>query len=288
MAEPRDQGGRGGDRRAGEEPGGSDGGRPDAPLTIAEFMRKIVGRLFIYSLFPVLFSQAFALRRHALNFAPPVGPPAGRIGRGEPLHFLAIGDSIVAGVGARRIEHSTVGHVARFMSGRLSREINWRAAGRIGASARGVRVFVLPELPPQAFDAILVSVGVNDVLKLERSGRYRRQLLKLLRELRRHSPDAVIACLGLPPLDEFPKLKRPLRWIVGSRVRRFDQVAREALLRVPDVVHIPVRFSTRAEMFADDGLHPSETSQRRLAKIIAGVMTPRLDASNRIAPDRAC
>lgn len=288
MAEPRDQGGRGGDRRAGEEPGGSDGERPDAPLTIAEFMRKIVGRLFIYSLFPVLFSQAFALRRHALNFAPPVGPPAGRIGRGEPLHFLAIGDSIVAGVGARRIEHSTVGHVARFMSGRLSREINWRAAGRIGASARGVRVFVLPELPPQAFDAILVSVGVNDVLKLERSGRYRRQLLKLLRELRRHSPDAVIACLGLPPLDEFPKLKRPLRWIVGSRVRRFDQVAREALLRVPDVVHIPVRFSPRAEMFADDGLHPSETSQRRLAKIIAGVMTPRLDASNRIAPDRAC
>ena len=287
MADPRDRSGRGGDRRAGEEPE-SDGERPDAPLSIAEFMRKIVGRLFIYSLFPVLFSQAFALRRHALNFAPPVGPPAGRIGRGEPLHFLAIGDSIVAGVGARRIEHSTVGHVARFMSGRLSREINWRAAGRIGASARGVRVYVLPELPPQAFDAILVSVGVNDVLKLERSGRYRRQLLKLLRELRRHSPEAVIACLGLPPLDEFPKLKRPLRWIVGSRVRRFDQVAREALLRVPDVVHIPVSFSPRAEMFAADGLHPSETSQRRLAKIIAGVMTPRLDASNRIAPDDAC
>jgi len=267
------------------EPQGDDSG---GSLTVAQVVRKLVGRLFIYSLFPVVFSQAFTLRRRAMNFVPPVGAPEGRIGRGEPLRFLAIGDSIVAGVGARRIEQSTVGHVARFMSGRLSREINWHAAGKIGASARGVRVDVLPGLPAQAFDAILVSVGVNDVLKFERSGRYRRQLLKLLRDLRRHSPDAVIACLGLPPLDEFPKLKRPLRWIVGLRVRRFDQVAREALERVPDTLHIPVRFSPRPEMFTDDGLHPSETSQRRLAKIIAGVMTPQLDVSKRNARDTGC
>ncbi|MGC1816232.1 MAG: SGNH/GDSL hydrolase family protein [Casimicrobiaceae bacterium] len=261
---------------------------PDRAFSAVELARKLVGRLFIYALFPVMLSQAFALRRHALNFVPPVGPQAGKIGRGDPLHFLAIGDSIIVGVGARRIEQSTVGHVARFMSGRLSREINWHAAGKIGASARGVRVDVVPGLPPRAFDAILVSVGVNDVLKLERSARYRRQLLKLLRELRRHSPEAVIACLGLPPLDEFPKLRRPLRWIVGLRVRRFDQVAREALERVPGVMHIPVRFSPRPEMFTVDGLHPSETSQRRLAKIVAGVMTPRLDDAKRSATDARC
>jgi hypothetical protein len=29
-------------------------------------------------------------------------------------------------------------------------------------------------------------------------------------------------------------------------------------------------------MFSDDGLHPSEPSQRRLAKIIAGALTPSL------------
>ena len=261
---------------------------PDRAFSAVELARKLVGRLFIYALFPVMLSQAFALRRHALNFVPPVGPQTGKIGRGDPLHFLAIGDSIIVGVGARRIEQSTVGHVARFMSGRLSREINWHAAGKIGASARGVRVDVVPGLPARAFDAILVSVGVNDVLKLERSARYRRQLLKLLRELRRHSPEAVIACLGLPPLDEFPKLRRPLRWIVGLRVRRFDQVAREALERVPGVMHIPVRFSPRPEMFTVDGLHPSETSQRRLAKIVAGVMTPRLDDAKRGATDARC
>src|SRR5678816_4061075 len=110
---------------------------------------------------------------------------------GEPLHLLAIGDSIIAGVGARRIQQSTVGHVARFMSGRLAREINWYAAGMIGAGARRVRRDVVPALPAQRFDAILLSVGVNDVLKLERSGRFRRQLLKLVRDLRVHSPDAV-------------------------------------------------------------------------------------------------
>ena len=67
-----------------------------------------------------------------------------------------------------------------------------------------------------------------------------------------------------------------MRWIVGYRVRKFDAVAREALTRVPGVLHIPMRYRPRAEMFADDGLHPSETSQRRLAKLIAAEMTPRI------------
>jgi lysophospholipase L1-like esterase len=248
----------------------------EKPLTVGRLAKKLVGRLVVYALFPVFFTQAFALRRHALQLTPAVGPPAGRIGRGEPLHFLAVGDSIIAGVGARRIQQSTVGHVARFMSGRLSREINWRAAGVIGAGARSVRRDVVPALPQQRFDAILVSVGVNDVLKLERSARFRRQLLKLMRDLRVHSPDAVIAYLGLPPLGDFPKLKRPLRWIVGYRVRKFDAVARDAVTRLPGVLHIPVHFSPRVDMFSSDGLHPSETSQRRLAKIIAGVMAPRI------------
>jgi lysophospholipase L1-like esterase len=260
----------------------------DGPLTPARLARKLLGRLVVYALFPVFFSQAFALRRHALQLSPAVGPPEGRIGRGKPLHFLAIGDSIIAGVGARRIERSTVGHVARFMSGRLSREINWRAVGVIGASARRVRRDVIPVLPQQHFDAILLSVGVNDVLKLERSGRFRRQLLKLLRDLQKHSPHAVIAYLGLPPLHEFPKLRRPLRWIVGYRVRRFDAVAREALTRHPNVVHIPMTYSPRSHMFSDDGLHPSESSQRRLAKLIAGELAPRLaTVENRPSrPDR--
>ncbi len=255
----------------------------EKPLTMARLAQKLVGRLVVYALFPVFFTQAFALRRHALQLTPAVGPLSGRIGRGEPLHFLAVGDSIIAGVGARRIQQSTVGHVARFMSGRLSREINWRAAGVIGASARRVRRDVVPALPQQRFDAILVSVGVNDVLKLERSGGFRRQLLKLVRDLRAHSPDAVIAYLGLPPLGDFPKLKRPLRWIVGYRVRKFDAVARDALARMPDVLHIPMHFSPRLDMFSNDGLHPSETSQRRLAKIIAGAMTPRVASALRAA-----
>jgi len=255
---------------------GHDREAAEQPLTLGRLARKLLGRLVVYALFPVFFTQAFALRRHALQLTPAVGPPSGRIGRGEPLHFLAVGDSIIAGVGARRIQQSTVGHVARFMSGRLSREINWQAAGVIGAGARRVRRDVVPALPQQRFDAILVSVGVNDVLKLERSGRYRRQLLKLIRDLRTHSPDAVIACLGLPPLGDFPKLKRPLRWIVGYRVRKFDTVARDAVTRMPGVLHIPMRFSPRLDMFSSDGMHPSETSQRRLAKIIAGAMTPRI------------
>lgn len=242
-----------------------------SPLRLA---RQLVGRTLVYALFPVLISQAFALRRHALTLVPAAGAPRGRIGLGEPLRFLAIGDSIIAGVGARRVERSTVVHVARFMSGRLAREVHWQASSIIGASARRIRRDLVPALPPQPFDAILVSVGVNDVLKLERKWRFRRHLLKLVHELRRHSPHAVIGYVGLPPLEHFPKLRRPLRFLVGLRVRRFDAAARETLTRVPNTMHIPVAFSPRPDMFTDDGLHPSEASQRRLAKMIANRLTP--------------
>jgi hypothetical protein len=37
-------------------------------------------------------------------------------------------------------------------------------------------------------------------------------------------------------------------------------------------------------MFSNDGLHPSETSQRRLAKIIAGALTPPLAGRGRGQP----
>src|SRR5882672_5146400 len=124
--------------RNGTTPHARDADEPldDRPLTASQLARKLLGRLIVYALFPVVLSQAFALRRRALNFVPAIGPAEGRIGRGEPLYFLAIGDSIIAGVGARRIQQSTVGHVVRFISGRLAREINWRVAGVIGASAR--------------------------------------------------------------------------------------------------------------------------------------------------------
>jgi lysophospholipase L1-like esterase len=245
--------------------------------------RQLVGRAVVYALFPVLLSQAFALRRHALSLAPAAGPVEGRVGRGKPLRLLAVGDSIIAGVGARRVERSTVVQVARFMSGRLASEIHWQASGIIGASARRVRRDTLPQLPVEPYDAILLSVGVNDVLKLERRRRFRRHLLKLVHELRRHSPDAVIGYIGLPPLDTFPRLRRPLRWIVGWRVRGFDAIARDTLARVPNTVHIPVHFSARPDMFSEDGLHPSEPSQRRLAKIIAGTLVPKVAEMRRAA-----
>ena len=261
-------------------------------MPVMQLAGQVVGRIVIYLLFPVVLTQAFSLRRRALHFVPAAGFTQGKVGLGEPLNFLAIGDSVISGVGARRIERSTVGQLVRFLSGRLSREIHWNAHGMIGAHAAKVRQRAVPQVtaaPP--YEAILVSVGVNDVLKLERSAGYRRHLLDLLGDLRAHSPDAVIAYLGLPPLDEFPKLRRPLRWIVGIRVRKFDAVAREALADLPNVMHIPVTFSPRPDMFADDGLHPSEPSQRKLAKMIANRLTPLLSpgrgavASRRVGAD---
>ena len=42
----------------------------ERPFSLGRLGQKLVGRAVVYALFPVLLSQAFALRRHALTLVP--------------------------------------------------------------------------------------------------------------------------------------------------------------------------------------------------------------------------
>ena len=60
-----------------------------------------------------------------------------------------------------------------------------------------------------------------------------------------------------------------------DRKKRIDHDAADELA---------AELADRPDRFSDDGLHPSEPSQRRLAKIIAGALAPRLAAKALPAP----
>jgi lysophospholipase L1-like esterase len=232
--------------------------------------------LVFWLLLPFVAMQAIRLRKTAPRLQPAAGDSSGRMGSGDSIRLLAIGDSIIAGVGAATLERALVGCTARSLAARRGGAVEWQSCGRSGASSRTVLSDLVPRLAPIPADAIVVSVGVNDVTALSTVRVWRRNLHALIDALRRHSPDAVIAIAGMPPLRSFPLIPQPLRWLIGFRGETLDAVTRAVAEECPGVFHVQVEFEMSDESFCADGFHPSEKSYVVFGNAMADGIGPRL------------
>ena len=97
-------------------------------------MRNVV----FWGLLPFLAPQALYVRRTAPRFAAADGPATGSAGTGESRRLIAIGDSIIAGVGAGKLGDALVGQTARSLAERLDSRIHWQAVGAVGYNTRKV------------------------------------------------------------------------------------------------------------------------------------------------------
>lgn len=216
--------------------------------------------LLFWTAFPFLIPQALYVRRNAPRFAPAGGPQKGSVGDGDEVHLLAIGDSIIAGVGATELSRALVGETANALAEYRGCRVSWRALGVSGYDSAKVLEHLVPELPDVTFDYVVVSVGVNDVTGLTTTRQWRRNLSRLLNTLHTRYPTARIALAGLPPLHGFPLLPQPLRAVFGLRARAFDEIAMEVVVADQNALHVPLDFDPDPTKFSPDGYHPSEES----------------------------
>ena len=231
--------------------------------------------LLFWFIFPFLVPQALYVRRTAPRFAPASGPSEASVGNGEQTRLLAIGDSIIAGVGASELSAALVGQTASALATSRNCRVSWRAPGVSGYDSTKILERLLPELPDVAFDFIIVSVGVNDITGLTTVRKWRRNLSLILGQLQDHSPDAVIAVAGMPPLHGFPLLPQPLRAAFGMRARSFDEIAKTVVDRHENSLHVPLDFEPDPEKFAPDGYHPSEESYSEFGRSMADRLLAR-------------
>jgi lysophospholipase L1-like esterase len=237
----------------------------------------MIRSLLFWTLFPFVLPQAIRVRNNAPRFPGAGGPKEGATGEGPPLKLLAVGDSIIAGVGAESLSKALVGQTAAWLADRLACRIDWTARGSIGADSNKILHRLVPSLPEPEADIILLSVGVNDVTGLTRLSRWQRNLNDLLAALHRHSPRAIVAVAGIPPLKGFPLLPQPLRALFGLRGDMFDKVSRKAVLRHPFAVYIPLDFDPTPDKFSADGYHPSEKSYREFGLMMATQISKKID-----------
>ena len=234
----------------------------------------MIRNLLFWTLFPFVLPQAIRLRQNAPRFPGAGGPKKGTAGAGAPLDLLAVGDSIIAGVGAADLSRALVGQTAAQLAHRLECRIDWTARGSIGADSNKVLHRLVPRLPDSEADIIILSVGVNDVTGLSPVSRWQRNLNDLLAALHHHSPGAVIAVAGIPPLEGFPLLPQPLRALFGLRGKTFDRAARKMVSRKPWAVYVPLDFDPTPDRFSADGYHPSEASYSLFGQLMAERIAP--------------
>lgn len=227
----------------------------------------------LWLLLPVSAIQGLWLRHKALRLPGAPGARVGTAGSGEPLHLLAVGDSIIDGVGITRFEEALPAQFAEALSKLTQRSVSWKAEGKTGlAIAEVLDRLDRTELnePP---DIVLVSVGVNDVTGLSSIGNWRLSLEALLERINHKWPGALTVFLGLPPMDQFPLPPQPLSSTLGMRSASLDRAAAEVIAGCSRAVHVPARINSLQHPFCKDGFHPAAESctlwARELAEVVA-------------------
>lgn len=226
------------------------------------------------ALAPLLLAQGLYARRRTPRLPEPPGDREGTTGSGSPLRLLIAGDSAAAGVGA--------GSQAEALTGRLvdrlrdGFRVTWRLEARTGATTRDL-IARLRDVPGP-FDVLVTSLGVNDVT----GGRTVRGWLRdqrALRSLARTRLGVSLAVVtGLPPVDRFPALPQPLRWVLGTRAKRFTRRLEADLEGDPSACFLDLRLPLGPEAMATDGFHPGPPVYQAWAEQAAAIIRERYDA----------
>ncbi|WP_341890019.1 SGNH/GDSL hydrolase family protein [Variovorax sp. YR752] len=227
------------------------------------------------ALAPLLVAQALNTKRRAPVLPEADGPREGRVGEGERLSLLIVGDSSAAGVGVRTQHDALAGHLTRTLAQAAQRSVHWQLLAKSGITTAQALELVRQTRPTPADIAVAV-LGVNDVIDQVPSHRAVQQRAALADWLRESAGVRHVVFAPLPPVHRFPLLPQPLRRVMGDDARRHDQaMARWATTR-DDVSHVPIPLSLGPEHMADDGFHPGEPVYRACGEALAAYIAERL------------
>lgn len=216
-------------------------------------MNNLQRNLLLGLLGPALWVQGQYVRRVTPRLPEPPGPRSGSCGQGPQLRLLIAGDSAAAGVGADSQAQALSGQLVERLAQHFT--VSWQLAAVTGHDSPALYA-LLEELPAQAFDVVVLSIGVNDVTAL-RSPRawiaWQRKLAELIRA--RFHPDLIVHN-AVPPMHAFTALPQPLRWYLGRWAREMNrQLAADVKKHAYRVLHSP-KMDRPSEGLASDGFHP--------------------------------
>lgn len=223
---------------------------------------------------PVLLAQAAYLRRNVITLPDPAGDRSGTIGAGPPLRLLVIGDSSALGIGTETLDEALVGQIAQRLAPDCT--VSFELVAKSGARTWDV-VGWLDEMPDGAFDVVVTALGVNDVTKLVSLHKFLRGQSALIAGLQARFGAPFVIVSGLPPVDQFPLLPHPVRWVLGRQAARFDRRLRALVTSLPNCATVRIGLGLGPHNMAEDGFHPGPEVYAEWAKEVVALIRARTD-----------
>jgi lysophospholipase L1-like esterase len=218
----------------------------------------LLGGAIVLPFLPFLFWQGKRVRKKVGRLPDATGETVGQFGNlAETLNLLAIGESTVAGVGAKTHTEALAGQLAKFLSLETRKSVRWHALGESGITARETLQRLIPHLPEAEMDLVVVGLGGNDTFKVNSPERWRRDMTEIIETLREKYLNSAILLANSPRVIDFPVLPQPLKFVLW-RVSRLQHAVGKSLANAEENVFYFDEAETVDERFFSDGVHPSE------------------------------
>lgn len=251
---------------------------------------------------PLLVAQALRTRAKVPRLPEAAGARAGVAGRGDRrLRLLIAGDSSAAGVGVAQQRDALAGQLCTQLVQRLPVCLHWQLRARSGLTTEQTLELLRSE-PTGPVDLAVIVSGVNDVVDQVATARAQRARAAMAAWLRDTAGAQHIVYAPLPPVQRFPALPQPLRWMAGADAQRHNRALREWVAqRARDAGDVSTTgldtVGLGRDSMAADGFHPGAPVYRAVAQAlavhIATVVWPRLRlphdgaATDHVATDHA-
>jgi lysophospholipase L1-like esterase len=200
-----------------------------------------------------------------------VPAPSGTPGR--PKHIVALGDSLAFGTGASSPERGFIFQAylrvrARNPGSRLD------DFAIPGSTARDVLRLQAPRLAHDRFDAVVICVGGNDVVRRVATFEFAQSYGQLVKRVRALQPRAAIVCCGVPDVGQSPLFTGVDHAEVAALSRAGDAAVRAIAARAGatfvDLYGATARANRETNHFlSDDRFHPGDTGYAVLAAVLA-------------------
>jgi lysophospholipase L1-like esterase len=218
----------------------------------------VLSGILILPFAPFLYLQGQYVRRKIGRLPDAQGETFGKTGADTAsAKLLVIGESTAAGVGARTHETALAGQFARFLSAQIGKSIDWQVIGRSGITVKETIYELVPKIPDEKFDYVLIALCGNEVLKLRSPRTFRRDMKKLLGILQEKNSDATFFITNAPAVRLSPVLPHPIKFILGHLSALHDANAKEFTAAMKNVRYFHQPTEVPEDFFAD-GIHPSE------------------------------
>lgn len=245
----------------------------------------LIGSKFVTRLIsPLLLLQGLWVKKRTPRLGEARGPREGHTGDGKTLRLVALGDSIIAGVGVETTAQALPARLSDALAHALDCRICWWSHGFNGA--RTADLISMSAAPYWAeADLLVISNGLNDLTALAGLADFIAAKSDLYTHLRSLAPRALIAQIGLPPLGHFPALPQPLRSVFGRRASSFETALVSLIEPMKDVIYLPFTDIPQPELFAADGYHPgpeavsiwADSLAKEFVTLVGAAPPPRWD-----------